>query len=136
LTAARAKARFIEPMQCRSVDRLPEGSDWEYELKFDGYRALALKTGSRVRLMSRNERDSAPLFPALMRALEKLPQETIIDGEIVALNAAGQPSFNLLQNYQTAAQTIVFYAFDLLMLSGKNPRIGHWRNAVSCFNSA
>src|ERR1700730_13901523 len=105
-------------MQCRSVDRLPEGSDWEYELKFDGYRALALKTGSRVRLMSRNERDSAPLFPALMRALEKLPQETIIDGEIVALNAAGQ-SFNLLQNYQTAPQTIVFYAFDLLMLSGK-----------------
>src|SRR5438093_1275703 len=107
-------------MQCRSVERLPEGVDWEYELKFDGYRALALKTGRRVRLMSRNERDFAPLFPALVRALEKLAQETIIDGEIVALNAAGQPSFNLLQNYQTAAQTIVFYAFDLLMVNGQN----------------
>src|SRR5439155_6290586 len=59
-------------------------------------------------------------FPALVRALEKLAQETIIDGEIVALNAAGQPSFNLLQNYQTAAQTIVFYAFDLLMVNGQN----------------
>lgn len=107
-------------MQCRSVDRLPEGPDWEYELKFDGYRALAIKTGRRVLLMSRNERDLAPLFPAIVRALEKLPQETIIDGEIVALNAHGQPSFNLLQNYQTAAQPIVFYAFDLLMLSGAN----------------
>ena len=105
-------------MQCRSVDRLPEGPDWEYELKFDGYRALAIKTGRRVLLMSRNERDFAPLFPAIVRAFDKLPQETIIDGEIVALNAQGQPSFNLLQNYQTAAQPIVFYAFDLLMLGG------------------
>jgi DNA ligase D-like protein (predicted ligase) len=115
----KAQARFVEPMRCRSVDRLPEGSEWEYELKFDGYRALAFKTGRRVWLMSRNERDFAPLFPAVVRALEKLPQATIIDGEIVALNTAGQPSFNLLQNYQTRAQTIVFYAFDLLMLSGQ-----------------
>jgi bifunctional non-homologous end joining protein LigD len=107
-------------MQCRAIDHLPEGQEWEYELKFDGYRALAFKTGRRVWLMSRNERDFAPFFPAMVRALEKLPQDTIIDGEIVALNASGQPAFNLLQNYQTAAQTIVFYAFDLLMLSGQN----------------
>jgi DNA ligase D-like protein (predicted ligase) len=118
--AAKAKAHFVEPMQCRAVDRLAEGPDWEYELKFDGFRAVALKTGRRVRLMSRNERDFAPLFPRLVHAFEKLPQETIIDGEIVALNAAGQPSFNLLQNYHTAAQIIVFYAFDLLMLGGQN----------------
>jgi ATP-dependent DNA ligase len=118
--AVKAQARFIEPMQCRAVNRLPEGPDWEYELKFDGYRALAFKTDRRVWLMSRNGRDFAPLFPALVRALEKLPEDTIIDGEIVALNAAGRPSFNLLQNYQTAAQTIVFYAFDLLVLSGRN----------------
>jgi bifunctional non-homologous end joining protein LigD len=118
--AVKAQARFVEPMQCRAVDRLPEGQEWEYELKFDGYRALAFKTGRRVWLMSRNERDFTPLFPRLVSALEKLPQDTVIDGEIVALNTAGKPSFNLLQNYQTAAQTIVFYAFDLLMLSGQN----------------
>jgi ATP-dependent DNA ligase len=59
------------------------------------------------------------LFPAIVRALEKLPQETILDGDIVALNAEGQPSFSLLQNYQTAAQSIVYYTFDLLMLGGK-----------------
>jgi DNA ligase D-like protein (predicted ligase) len=120
VTAARAKARFVEPMLCRSVDRLPEGPEWEYEIKFDGYRALAIKTGRHILLMSRNERDFAPLFPTIVRALEKLPQETILDGEIVALNAQGQPSFNLLQNYQTAWQLIVFYAFDLLMLSGRS----------------
>src|SRR5689334_4342933 len=98
-------------MQCRAVNRLPEGPDWEYELKFDGYRALAFKTNRRVWLISRNGRDFAPLFPALVRVLEKLPKNTVIDGEIVALNAAGRPSFNLLQNYQTAAQTIVFLCF-------------------------
>jgi DNA ligase D-like protein (predicted ligase) len=107
-------------MQCRPIDRLPEGPQWEYELKFDGYRALALKADRRVRLLSRNERDFAALFPALVRSLGRLPQETIIDGEIVALNASGQPSFNLLQNYQAPAQVVVFYVFDLLMLSGRN----------------
>jgi hypothetical protein len=130
----KAQARFVEPMRCRSVDRLPEGPEWEYELKFDGYRALAFKTGRRVWLMSRNERDFAPLFPAVVRALEKLPQATIIDGEIVALNTAGQPSFNLLQNYQTRAQTIVFYAFDLLMLSGQTVMDRPWRSAATCYS--
>ena len=70
--------------------------------------------------MSRNQRDFAPLFPTLVQALERLPQDTIVDGEIVALKASGQPSFNLLQNHRKDTQTIVFYAFDLLMLSGRN----------------
>jgi DNA ligase D-like protein (predicted ligase) len=120
LTAGRVAARFIEPMQCRVVDRLPEGPDWQYELKFDGYRALALKSAGHLQLMSRNQRDFAPLFPTLVRALERLRQNTMVDGEIVALKASGQPSFNLLQNHRKDAQIIVFYAFDLLMLSGRN----------------
>src|SRR6185503_10020225 len=95
------------------------GPDWGYELKFDGYRALAFKTNCRVWLMSRSGWNFTPPFPTLVRAFEKLLLDTVIDGEIVALNAAGRPSFNL-QNYQTAAQTIVFYAFDLLVLSGRN----------------
>jgi len=74
-----------------------------------------------------------PPFPTLVRAFEKLLLDMVIDGEIVALNAAGRPSFNLLQNYQTAAQTIVFYAFDLLVLSGRNLDLlrfnGHPRSA-------
>jgi ATP-dependent DNA ligase len=114
------KARFVEPMQCRPVERLPEGAAPEYELKFDGYRALAIKSAGRVMLMSRNAKDFAGRFPRIAQAFEKLPDETIIDGEIVALDEGGRPSFNALQNYNHAGSTLKFYAFDLFHLSGSS----------------
>ena len=86
---------------CLAVASLPAGPAWEYELKLDGYRAIAFKTRDRVHLMSRNGKDFAQRYPALVRALEPLPDETVIDGEIVALDESGRPSFNLLQNYAT-----------------------------------
>jgi bifunctional non-homologous end joining protein LigD len=113
-------AKFVEPMLLLRTDRLPEGAAWLYELKLDGYRALASKTGERVDLRSRNDKDFVPRFPAIAAALEKLPDGTTIDGEIVALDDEGRPSFNLLQNYGSVAAPIVYYAFDLLRLRGKN----------------
>src|ERR1039457_4834434 len=99
------------------TDKLPEGEGWLYEVKFDGYRALAIKSGGQVRLRSRNDKDFTGRYPGVVAALRQLPDETVIDGEVVALDAGGKPVFSLLQNGGT---DVHFYAFDVLMLSGKD----------------
>src|SRR6266436_10282256 len=68
------------------------------------------------------EKDFSQRFAELVRPLEPLPDETVIDGEIVALDATGRPSFNLLQNYATGEYCLVFYVFDLLILAGEDLR--------------
>jgi bifunctional non-homologous end joining protein LigD len=109
-------------MQALSVEKLPEG-DWLYEIKLDGYRALAFKNGKEVRLISRNNK---PLnYPQLVDALKSLPAEhVILDGEIVALDEKGRSSFQLLQVFKSSDQRVplVYYAFDLLFLEGKDLR--------------
>jgi bifunctional non-homologous end joining protein LigD len=107
-------------MLCLAVSDLPDGSEWEYELKLDGYRAIGLKTSGRVLLLSRNGKDFSQRFQPLTRALQALPDETVIDGEVVALDESGRPSFSLLQNYASGEYTLVFYAFDLPILAGKD----------------
>jgi bifunctional non-homologous end joining protein LigD len=105
-------------MMCLAVADLPAGPEWEYELKFDGYRAIGFKTRGLVHLMSRNGKDFSQRFRTLVRALEVLPDDTAIDGEVVALDGAGRPSFNPLQNHAGSDYSLVFYVFDLLMLAG------------------
>ena len=118
---ARVKARFIKPMLLLSTDRLPDDrSKWEYQLKLDGYRAIAFKTGNTVHLRSRNDNDFSRRYPAVLRGLAKLPDETVIDGEIVALDEEGRPSFNALQNSMGSETPVVFYVFDLIVLSGRD----------------
>jgi DNA ligase D-like protein (predicted ligase) len=97
-----------------------EGPDWVYELKFDGYRALAIKSGGKVRLRSRNDNDFNARYPDIVKALATMPDETVIDGEVVALDAKGRPSFNMLQNYGSAGAPLHFFIFDLLILRGKD----------------
>jgi bifunctional non-homologous end joining protein LigD len=101
------------------VATLPEGSQWSYEPKLDGYRALALKTGGAVQLLSRNEKVLNTRFPAIARALTRLPDDTLIDGEIVALDEAGRPAFNLLQN-DGSGPGVRYYAFDALIYRGRS----------------
>jgi bifunctional non-homologous end joining protein LigD len=91
LVSPHAKARFLEPMLCLAVSEIPTGPEWSYEVKLDGYRALGLKTGGRVRLFSRNSKDFSQRFPEVTHALEALPDETLIDGEIVAIDDYGLP---------------------------------------------
>ncbi len=103
-----------------SSESLPEGTDWLYELKLDGYRALAIKSNSTVQLRSRNDNDFSLKYPLVAKALAGMPDETMLDGEVVALDASGRPSFNTLQNYSSAVAPICYYVFDVLVLRGRN----------------
>ena len=102
-------------------ETLPDdASRWLYQLKLDGYRTIAYKAGGKLYLRSRNDKDFAARYPGVVAGLAGLPNETIVDGEVVAFDEEGRPSFNALQNYGSAAAPVVFYVFDLLMLSGKD----------------
>jgi bifunctional non-homologous end joining protein LigD len=107
-------------MYARAVQKLPDGTDWLYEIKLDGYRALASNGSSGVRIWSRRGNRFTTQFPRIARACERLQAETLIDGEIVAVDDAGRVSFNLLQHHRSKAHAIQFYAFDLLIYRGKS----------------
>ena len=113
---------FVTPMAAQVVKKLPEGDDWIYELKFDGYRALIIKDGQRVELRSRKNKDLAGMYRGIAAAgLRVKVEQAVIDGEIVALDAQGSPSFQALQHRGSPpGHQIVFYAFDLLHLDGKD----------------
>ena len=106
--AQKIGACFIEPMLCLAVEKLPEGPAWQYEVKLDGYRAIGVRTKAGVELWSRNKRDFSRRFQNVARALEALPVETVLDGEIVAVKGDGKPSFNSLQNFGEGAAAILF----------------------------
>ena len=116
--ARSAKAKFIPPMLLLKTDRLPDVPGWMYELKLDGYRAIAFKRDGTVQLRSRNDKDFTSRYPAVVKALAKLPNETVIDGEIVAFDEHGRPSFNTLQNFGTSPGPVVYYVFDVMILEG------------------
>jgi hypothetical protein len=93
-----SRLRFVPPILLRRVEALPEGPAWCYEVKLDGYRMQALKDGSNVRPLSRNEADYTHRFPTIVDAIRRLkPGTQHLDGELVARDAAGRPSFQVLQ---------------------------------------
>jgi len=112
--------KFIEPMLLAPATALPEGPNWAYEVKLDGYRALAIKTNGKVQLRSRNDKNFNTRYPVILRALAGLPDDTIVDGEVVALDDAGRPSFNLLQNFGSSMTSVVYYVFDVMVLNGRD----------------
>lgn len=82
------KAAFIEPMLLLQTTDLPDGPEWLHELKLDGYRAVAFKSDGKVHLRSRNDHDFTSRCGAVIQALFALPDETVVDGEIVAVGCA------------------------------------------------
>jgi bifunctional non-homologous end joining protein LigD len=99
---------------------LPEGANWGYEVKLDGFRALAIQTSGKVLLRSRSNKGFNSKYPAVVKALTALLDEIVIDGELVALDSAGRPSFNVLLNVGSAKVTILYYVFDVLVLAGQS----------------
>ena len=89
--------------QCQ---KSPDGSEWVYEIKLDGYRALGIKSDGGVRLRSRRNNSFNRHYPLVVEALGDLPEDTVVDGEVVALDESGFPNFSLLQNYRSEASRI------------------------------
>ena len=102
------------------TNELPSGPEWLYEIKLDGFRALAIKTNGKVQVRSRNDNDFSARYPSIVKGLAALPDQTVLDGEIVALDADGRPSFNLLQNYGSSGAPLLYYAFDALIVDGQD----------------
>src|SRR4029453_18445736 len=109
----REKGNWIpKPMLAQSADELPVGRAWTYEVKWDGYRTLAVKDRGRVTLLSRNHKHLPPAYPPVAGAVLGLSAPSfVLDGEIVAIDSAGRPSFQALQHRATRELTLVYVAF-------------------------
>jgi DNA ligase D-like protein (predicted ligase) len=118
-TAKHVEPHFIEPMYASAVRELPDSDAWTYEAKLDGYRCLVANRQNGVVLWSRRGTLFTDRFPMITRACEKLPSDTLIDGEVIAIDASGRASFNALQHSRPNAH-IQFYAFDLLVHGGRS----------------
>ena len=119
----KAKPRFIEPMKPKLVEHAPTTGDWLYELKFDGIRALAIKNGRTVQLISRNEKKLNDRFPEIAQAAADFDaHECVVDGEVVAMDKEGRSSFQLLQRAELDDRDapLAFYVFDLLQWDGRS----------------
>jgi ATP-dependent DNA ligase len=107
-------------MECLSVSKLPESTPWLWEIKLDGYRAIAVKSDQGVTLYSRTGKSLNKKFPYVAEALRGLPEGTVVDGEVVALDDSGRPTFNLLQNSTSEAARIRYFVFDLLCYKNRD----------------
>jgi ATP-dependent DNA ligase len=106
-------------MQVLPAAELPDSGAWSYEAKLDGHRCLAAKRGSGTVLWSRNGNGFTDRFPQIARACEKLPADTLIDGEVIVLDDNGRCRVNALQRSRPTGH-LQFYAFDILMHRGRN----------------
>lgn len=116
------EAGFLEPMLCEPVKVVPEGDGWVFEVKLDGYRLLAVRpVGEGVTLLSRNNNSLNRKFFYIADALgEFVPEGTVLDGELVALDEKGRSNFTLLQFFRKAAPSVRYCVFDVVRLAGRD----------------
>jgi bifunctional non-homologous end joining protein LigD len=119
-TPSRGEVRSdYRPMLATLATELPKGSDWLYEVKWDGYRALGYVRGGEARLVSRNDNDLTQRFPDVAKALAKAARspECVVDGEVCALDDQGRPSFSAMQQGKPGT-AVVYAVFDVLEIDG------------------
>src|ERR1051325_173610 len=118
----KARLDFVNPMLAKSVDELPSGKHWVYEFKLDGYRALVMKKRRAITIFSRRGNNLNRPFASIVSAFSFLPDNTIIDGELVVLDERGKPSFSALHHSQFTPDALHFYVFDLIAYEGRDLR--------------
>lgn len=123
VASARGKPmpRLVHPQLCTLVAQPPRGEEWLHETKFDGYRIIAWRRNSELRLLTRTGQDWTERFPAVAEAIRRLDvAQAIIDGEITILGEHGRTHFQQLQNALTSGRNdkLVYFVFDLLYLDG------------------
>ena len=109
----RSAATYVEPMKALGIAEPPPGK-WRCEIKFDGYRALAVLDGGQAKLWSRNHKSLAEDYPSIAAALPQLKcRSAVLDGEITALDPQGRSRFQLLQGRDLpgAKSALIFYVF-------------------------
>ena len=119
---SKAPPKFREPQLATLVDEVPAGESWIHEYKYDGYRLLLAIGDGVATAWTRNGKDWSDRFKGLVKAAARLPAGCLIDGEAVALDDKGRPSFQLLQSTlkEQKGANLVFYAFDLLVDRGED----------------
>ena len=121
MPASKKITHYIVPMLATAVDKPFNNSDWIFELKLDGYRAIADLQKKQVLLYSRNGLSLVEKFPTIAKALQQIKTDAVLDGEIVLLNENNKPDFQKLQNYSNnKAYPVVFYVFDILYSEKKD----------------
>lgn len=115
--------KFFTPMLATPEAEPFDSPDWLFEVKWDGYRALSFIENNKVSMFSRNENSFNALFQPILKELEQVSIQCILDGEVVLLDNAGKSDFQLMQNYQkTGKGNLFYYVFDLLWLNGEDLR--------------
>jgi len=113
----------VKPMLCTLVDQPFSGEEWLFEIKWDGYRAIASKKGRQTALYSRNDLDFSEHYPPIFEAVQALEHDVILDGEIVVIDEKGRSHFELLQGWRHDPQgTLAYYVFDILWYQGRDLR--------------
>ncbi|MDD5674583.1 MAG: non-homologous end-joining DNA ligase [Chitinivibrionales bacterium] len=151
----------VSPMLATAIKKPFIDPDWIFEIKWDGYRAIAIVGKKKVMLHSRNQKSFSLKFAPIVASLKKLAFEAVLDGEVVAVNNKGLPDFQMLQDYEKSGLgRLIYYVFDILYYQGRNlkelplierkellkkilPSLGNikfadhvWKEGVAFFNAA